>query len=371
MLQYAQSRFRHGEEVIWLAPIGVAVLLLFLFAHIVGAQHGFSPVGGFDEYGDKALRLLPSLISVGALALLIPALFSRGGSPIEAALRPLRQRFGSPFLLAAALIPLLGTPILLSAYGLLKVLMPLYAPFQWDDSFAAWDRALFLGYQPWTWTHAIFGSAAATVVIDRFYTLWILFISLSVVSFALFVPRYDRARFFLCFTAAWVLLGTVGGYLGSSAGPCYAALIGASSAAEYAPLMMKLNAMAASETVHLDALRWQGVLWDFHSEKRFTFGMGISAMPSLHNAIAVLYALAITRMSKNVGALATLYAVVIFIGSIHLGWHYAVDGIVSTLAMIGIWKVSGVYLERTGYLAAVTSRPEAPAAADAPVPALA
>jgi hypothetical protein len=29
---------------------------------------------------------------------------------------------------------------------------------------------------------------------------------------------------------------------------------------------------------------------------------------------------------------------IIFIGSIHLGWHYAVDGIFSAIGMWAIWK---------------------------------
>lgn len=370
MLQVVQSRFRHGEELIWLLPIALATAAFLAVAYWVGALHGYSPADGFDEYSVKAWRMLPSLLSLGALGLLVPAVLSRAASPIAAACRPLRQRFGSPLLLAAGLVPLLGTPVLLSAYGLLKVFMPQYAPFSWDDTFASWDRVLFLGYQPWTWTHAVFGGVGPTIFIDRMYSLWVLFISVSVVSFALFVPRYDRARFFLCFVSVWILLGTGGGYLLSSAGPCYAALIGAANAADYAPLMERLSAMAAQDGVHLDALRWQDVLWSFHDKERFAFGMGISAMPSLHNAIAVLYALALTRMSRHVGALATVYAVVIFIGSIHLGWHFAADGIVSTIAMIGIWKVSGVYLRRTGYEAAV-ARAECPAVDGAPVPALA
>jgi hypothetical protein len=370
MLQRCQNRFRHGEEFLWLAPVTAAILLLVVVAEGVGAAHGYSITAGLGHYSSVALRFLPPLLSIAGLALLIPAALSRSASPLEVALRPVRRRLGSPALALAAVGPLLLMPILFSGYSLLKVLLPFYAPFAWDDGFAALDRILFFGNQPWTLTHALFGSVPATVFIDRMYTLWILFISISIVSFALFAPRYDRARFFLCFTASWLLLGTLGAYLGSSAGPCYTALIGAASAPEYAGLMQALRAVAAPDGVHLDALRWQGVLWNVHSSGDFAFGMGISAMPSLHNAVAVLYALSLSRVGRHIGALAWVYAAIIFIGSIHLGWHYAVDGIVSTVAMIGLWKLAGWYLKRSGYEAAVI-RPEAPAEADAAVPALA
>jgi hypothetical protein len=47
-----------------------------------------------------------------------------------------------------------------------------------------------------------------------------------------------------------------------------------------------------------------------------------------------------------VGMLLTLFAAVIFVGSIHLGWHYAVDGYVSALAVAGIWYGVGWLLNR-------------------------
>ena len=40
------------------------------------------------------------------------------------------------------------------------------------------------------------------------------------------------------------------------------------------------------------------------------------------------------------------YALVIWIGSIHLGWHYAVDGLVSIALTIVIWKLMGKLADR-------------------------
>ena len=370
MLRIARERARHGEELLWLVPVAAATAAVLVMAEIVGSWHGFTTASGMRDYIGKTLALLPTLLALATLGLLVPPLLARSDSPLAAALKPLRARFGSPLLAIGAIGPLILMPAMFTGYGLLKVLMPVHAPFAWDDSFAAADRILFLGYQPWTWTHAVFGSLPATVFIDRMYTLWILFLSVAILSFALFAPRYDRARFFLCFTAGWVLLGVGGAWLGSSAGPCYSALIGASSAPEFAPLMAKLHAIQDSGAVHLDAVRWQGVLWDFHDARAYSFGMGISAMPSLHNAIAVLYALALFRVGRHIGTFACLYALIIFIGSIHLGWHYAVDGIVSTAAMLGIWKLSGLYLKRSGYEAAVLGGAADPHF-EAPAPALA
>jgi membrane-associated phospholipid phosphatase len=68
---------------------------------------------------------------------------------------------------------------------------------------------------------------------------------------------------------------------------------------------------------------------------------GISAMPSMHVAMAVLFALVGWKTNRGLGALLTIYAILIQIGSVHLGWHYAVDGYASAAAVSSLWLVVG------------------------------
>jgi PAP2 superfamily len=68
---------------------------------------------------------------------------------------------------------------------------------------------------------------------------------------------------------------------------------------------------------------------------------GISAMPSVHVAVAVLFALAGGRAGRWPGRLFTAYAGIVLLGSVHLGWHYAVDGYVSAAIVAGLWLLSG------------------------------
>jgi hypothetical protein len=359
--------WRHHEELIWLIPVAGATAVLFLAGDLLGRAHGITAASVLADYGWKALRVLPLLVALVSIAVLGRAILAGGPRPRRAPGHMLRARFGSPLLALAGLAPLLLMPVMFSGFGVLKMLLPIYAPFAWDDAFAAADRALFFGRQPWELTHALLAGFPATLAIDRIYTLWIMALSVAITGFSLFVPRYDRARFFLAFTAAWLLLGVVGAWLFSSAGPCYAALVGASSAGDFAPLMDRLAAMSATRTP-LGAVEWQQVLWDAHAEHRHGFGMGISAMPSLHNAVAMLYALALPRFGRAAAIAGWVFAVLIFIGSIHLGWHYAVDGLAAAAAMLAIWWAAGRYLARSGYAAAVreeAAAPDAPAAAPA------
>jgi hypothetical protein len=85
------------------------------------------------------------------------------------------------------------------------------------------------------------------------------------------------------------------------------------------------------------SLRIRDKLWAAYVTGNAAGGSGISAMPSLHVAIATLCAISSWYVSWRIGVAMTLYAVVIFLGSIHLGWHYAVDGYVSIVAVAAIW----------------------------------
>ena len=72
-------------------------------------------------------------------------------------------------------------------------------------------------------------------------------------------------------------------------------------------------------------------------------GSGISAMPSMHNSFAVLMALSMYAVKRWLGILFIVHAIFIYIGSIALGWHYALDGIVSAPLTVLIWWLAGKY----------------------------
>lgn len=80
-------------------------------------------------------------------------------------------------------------------------------------------------------------------------------------------------------------------------------------------------------------------LWRFLAEFNQEKGSGISAFPSVHVAIAALLALYGWERGPLWAALSGAYCLIILFLSVYLGWHYAVDGYFSILALWLMWRL--------------------------------
>jgi hypothetical protein len=64
---------------------------------------------------------------------------------------------------------------------------------------------------------------------------------------------------------------------------------------------------------------------------------GISAMPSMHNATALLLALAGRVLNKQLGYVLWAPCALIYVGSVHLAWHYAIDNYFGWAIALACW----------------------------------
>ncbi|QNM83616.1 phosphatase PAP2 family protein [Sphingomonas sabuli] len=356
------------RELIWCGPLAGLTAIGFLCALWITAGTGVSAADIVLEYS-KATALLGILALCGAAAVLtLVFAIRRDPTPLKTMGKVAGAHMRSPTLVAASLIGTACTIVLMGAFGAMKMLLPLYREFDWDGAFARADRMLLGGVAPWEITHGIFATTAATRVLDAIYTLWVPLLFFAVIVAACSSP-VKRARFLLSFGAAWLILGVAGAYGLASAGPCYALSIGADGGADFQPLMDRLRG-AGSGASPLNAVMWQSTLWNAHVTENYGFAMGISAMPSMHNAITMLYALALWNGRPLYRYGTALYALIILVASVHLGWHYLVDGLVAWAGMAAIWWAAGAYLRRAGYAAADQAIGE-PSAEPASAPALA
>lgn len=345
-------------EIKWMLPLAVMILTLYAVSVFATRALGYADPNMLGDYAHKALFASPLILISGLTVILIRLALAGERQPIARFSVMLKRQFPDGAAICSRVLLIILMPLLFCSYSTLKMLIPSVVAFDADALFARADRLLFLGTDPWRVTHAMFGNEA-TFLIDRLYTLWVPLLAFSIGYFTFFARHEDRARFFLTFSGAWILLGTIGAYLGASAGPCFLGLMGNPESAAYAELMNRLWTMEAElggrpGDPALGALHWQNVLWEAYNEKAVSFGMGISAMPSMHVSVATLYVLSARRLGRIPLALASLFFAVTIVGSVHLGWHYAVDGLVSGTATVAIWRAVGRYLTSIGFANAKT-----------------
>lgn len=243
-------------------------------------------------------------------------------------------------------IPVFATMIvMLSVFTSLKILMPIQHPFAWDERLLALDRHLHFGIDPWRILDPLFGRPLPTFAINLIYNIWLplLFIVLYWQLFSLRAPRV-RMQFFIAFVLTWAIAGSLLAAVFSSAGPCFLERLNGN--AHFAPLMDRL----AGANAHFDimALRTQDGLWQSYEANRAALGGGISAMPSVHVATALLYLLLALRLKSPWWPLAALFLAAIMIGSVHLGWHYAADGYAAIAVTLPLWFLAGRLSEPVG-----------------------
>lgn len=215
----------------------------------------------------------------------------------------------------------------------IKKSIPVLMPFYADPFLIRLDRSLF-GTDPWRYTHALFGWATPLSV--WLYNFWHSVQIGLAIWIALSFDEVQKIRFALVFQFCWLL---VAGFLAvafSSVGPVMVSDFYADTS--FAPLLMQLEEAAPS------VLRIKDLLIATMDDPLII--SGISAMPSMHVAIAVLAALWIQRLKRTPLTIAAWsYAAAIYVSSIHLGWHYATDGLLSAPIVILFWWLAGKYVD--------------------------
>ncbi|MDJ0642215.1 MAG: phosphatase PAP2 family protein [Erythrobacter sp.] len=244
---------------------------------------------------------------------------------------PLRQTIlsGLPLLtIAIAALPF---------FSKMKAAIPLFNDYTWDAAFIEWDRAIFFGYDAWQVMQPVLGYPVVTAFLALLYHLWFLLLYPGVMFFV-FAKMDSRVRrqFFMTYMLSWALIGGLMATWLASVGPCFLSpLLGNP---HFDAQMEYLY--AANEQVPIMVLNVQELLLEWHGKSANGLGSGITAMPSMHCAIAFLYWIAVRRISAKWGAFFGVFFFVTWISSVHLAYHYAVDGLVSLLAVAAIWWAS-------------------------------
>jgi hypothetical protein len=243
----------------------------------------------------------------------------------------------SPTTLVRLIVIVLVFPAYHRAYAIYKSAIPLVLPFKYDAQWTEIDRWLHFGRLPYQLLPSVLTTPWTLRWLEVFYLGWHAIVGCMILWVTMQSDSELRRRFYFVFLATLALLGNLVALAGSSAGPCYYALVTGQPDA-YAGLVDYLAGAGHSIPYTLSI---QGQLWQHYRLSTVGVGTGISAMPSIHVAMPVLFALTAYRKDAALGIALAIFGGVIFIGSIALGWHYAIDGYVSVAAVSLLWWVSG------------------------------
>ncbi len=228
----------------------------------------------------------------------------------------------------------LALGLFLGAFTEAKTLMEVISPFSWDNSLAQFDAILHGGdtYKLVPMVHNL------TRILQFIYIpIWLIFLISVNFYISLFANEKLRRQYFITYFVNWIFLGNIVALLFLSGGPIYSLALTGSP--RFQPLVDYLQ---FSKGLPFSSVDVADLLWAAHMTGNSAEGSGISAFPSLHLAMATLWGLTLTRILPWIRWPMVAFVAIIEIGSVHLGWHYAIDGYFSIIVTLLIWKLAGV-----------------------------
>jgi membrane-associated phospholipid phosphatase len=345
-----------AEAVTPRSPVQVAVRESRWLLVVVGAQVGWSAVvsslagrsilaGPLDAYTTVLAAALVFGLLAGAIALFRRRLAEEetlaARDAYARAWKSFRQDFLNREHVATVALTLAIAPLALSAFSAAKQAVPLLHPFKWDEWITKADVVMAGGVPLAQRFQSVLGRPELTVAVDWFYhRVWTaLLLALFAVS-AVSPSSPLRRRFILSFVLVFFLVGNVFALLWSSAGPPYYALVVPGAPNPYSEVFAYLHSVQAHSP--LLSVQGQSVLWSVYQQHLEGFGFGVSALPSVHVASAMLVALFGFARSRVLGVILSIIALCTFVSSVALGWHYPLDGYVGAALALLIWWVAGV-----------------------------
>lgn len=259
-------------------------------------------------------------------------------SRAERPLQIVAARLGRP--VQMIVLPGLIFPIFLGAYTWAKCSIPFTVGYGWERTWSDADR-LLLGSDAWQITHAIMPPSTAFAWTYFYAVIWGFALVFSGALIAAFASRRHTAIFFTAMMMSWLIGGVGLAYAISAAGPVFAHLVDPEVGSRFSMLRADLITLLGNENFVMRAQRY---LAGGMNVKIALQGSGVSAMPSMHIATATILVLASLRTRWLYPALAFL--LLTFVGSVHLGYHYAVDAPVAALvAAVCWWFAVRIYRE--------------------------
>ena len=213
------------------ACLGLAAIAVYMGLVLSTGRIDLADFAGLYVLYLRTSFSLWGFLGLGALIWLLYVNRPRDGvgvSPMRVILRWGAARWTRDRMLGLIWPPLLFASLMTSFNAFKQMVLPA-AGFHLDPLFAALDRALFLGHDPWRATHVSFDTPTATAILNAAYHGWFVPMALGVAVCA-WLPRATfrlRTQYLLSYIAVWIGIGSVLAFLMPAAGPCfYAPFVG-------------------------------------------------------------------------------------------------------------------------------------------------
>jgi hypothetical protein len=242
--------------------------------------------------------------------------------------RHFARSFDSVRVGGALVVFLLVVPTQITFQSLKKSIV-LTVGFPLDPALARADEILH-GGPAWRLFAIALRYPTALRTLDWLYMLWFVALVAIVIWLSWTSRRALRAQALTSLLFVWIGGGTLAAWGLASAGPCYSPL------PQYQELIARLDGVGFPLWARSNE---RGIWAAQQAHEWLAFG-GVSAMPSMHVATAVWMAIVLWRRSRPMGVLFAAYAVLIQIGSVVLGWHYAIDGYAGAAIAWLAWSAS-------------------------------
>jgi hypothetical protein len=221
--------------------------------------------------------------------------------------------------------------IVMTVYSSVKQAIPFINPTLTDQTLIAIERAVHLGWNPAWALQEVQWPTWWLLFLDNAYYAWFTVMPLVGGYFLVHRNRRKKYHFLSAFMAIW-LVGVAWGLLFPSHGPCYV------DSGNFPPAGMIMSRGT------------QVWLWDNYTALseitmyglgNLVYGCGLMALPSLHVTVVCLFAVFLWNEGPWLRWGSIAFALVIFIGSVQSGWHYAIDGYLGLLiAWLVTWGTS-------------------------------
>lgn len=237
-----------------------------------------------------------------------------------------------PAWIADTLRLITGGAVLITTYGWIKLVVPVYHPRLFDQELWNLDQILFFGLSPTVLFLDLFSDGLFLRFIDWSYAQ--IFMFSAFIAFAYFLS-HPRRRVRVAFANGNTVLWLAGAWLYMlvpSLGPAYRF-----------PEIWFAHSESLRHTHAMQALlmrNYQNVLRaaaDAPVRDQVRIVLGIGAFPSLHVAFQMYVFLWTRRLWTSGKVLFGTLVVVIFLGSMVTGWHYFVDGVAGLVLAYACW----------------------------------